>query len=412
MTLPRSCPNAESSKGVIKKHQVWEDLWINLQKSKEEGKVIIFSLSPQSRCSLSSYFNLSQETFYKKLKGVLEEWGVRHLIDVSIAREMALLESTKEFINRMKANPTGGPLPLLSGSCPGWISYAESMHGDYVLPYISTVKSPQQIMGTLVKKYYSQQWGLAGSHIFHVTVMPCIDKRLEAGRSQFFDEELKMKDVDFVLTSKDLLELLQKQNVNLDQKPEATMDTLLNNIENEKFYGVGGGPSDGYLEHIFKTSAKELFGETIDNIQYTIIGKTSDFKETSLIVNGNTVLKFAAVYGFRNIHTLVKQIKSNTCPYHYIELMACPSGCTNGGGQIDSDFSGKNTIEVLEQVNKLFQSQPVRPPGGSKVQEIYHSWLPDKTSEFLHTSYQKTNFEKPTTKSSCKCASSNTALIW
>jgi len=367
-------------------------------------------MSPQSRCSLASHFKMTQEEFMGKMTKVFQDWGVFHFFDVSFARELSLLESAKEFLRRKKE---GGVFPMLASACPGWIAYSESTHGDYVLPYISTTKSPQQIMGTLVKRYFTRKIDVSPSKIFHTTIMPCLDKRVEASRDQFYDKELDTHDVDFVLTTKDVLQLLQEKVEDFAHKQPVQINQLFTNIENGKFYSAGGGPSDGFLEYIFKMAAQELYNLPIQKIHYTITGKSTDFKETSLIVDGKEELRFAVAYGFRNIQTIVRQIKRGNCPYHFVEVMACPSGCTNGGGQIEPEDTGTTPQQLLDTVNDLYASQPVVEPGSRQVLEVYSDWIKNDelAKEFLHTNYSKVELIKPKTKTGCKCASSATN-IW
>jgi len=250
--------------------------------------------------------------------------------------------------------------------------------------------------------------------------MSCIDKRMEASRDQFiYDPESNSRDVDFVLTSKDLLKLiLVKSSAEEFLNEEISLiDPNYNNIDhNGMFYSVGGGPSDGYLEYIFKRAALELFGVKINSINYTYNTKTKDFKETSLEVNSKTVLRFAAVYGFRNIQTVIRQIKKGECPYHYIEVMACPSGCTNGGGQIEStDEASISPTEILNKVNELYNSQPVMEPGLRKeVIDVYEEWInPNNAQELLFTNYKRAEMVKTKPKTGCKCAAAvDPSRIW
>jgi iron only hydrogenase large subunit-like protein len=189
------------------------------------------------------------------------------------------MEAAKEFLRRNEGNK----VPVLTSACPGWIHYAETSHGEFILPFISEVKSPQQVMGSLVKRYFSRKLKILPSKIFHTTVMPCIDKRREASRDQFFEQETNSNDVDFVLTSKDLLKLILEKSTQFKDEEISPIDPVYNNIDlTGNFYSVGGGPSDGYLEYIFKRAALELYGVKINSIHYTFNTKTKDFKETSL----------------------------------------------------------------------------------------------------------------------------------
>lgn len=174
-------------------------------------QTIVFTVSQQSILSLAhKYGTTNAEETAKQLTGYLKRLGADLVLDTRIADDLALIESRNEFVERYKTeliDNAGGAkgvtpsLPMLSSSCPGWVCYAEKTHGTFILPYISTTRSPQQIMGVLVKQYLAQKLGVSAERIYHVSVMPCYDKKLEASREDFFDEANNSKDVDCVITS-------------------------------------------------------------------------------------------------------------------------------------------------------------------------------------------------------------------
>lgn len=170
-------------------------------------KRIVVSISPQSRASLAVKYKMDTEECAKKLSGFFKHnLGAEFVFDTTFSREFSLIESQKEFVQRYRETQTSGTrtgkLPILTSSCPGWICYAEKTHGTFILPYISTVKSPQQVMGSLVKDYVCKQiLDITPDNIYHVCVMPCYDKKLESSRKDFFNEFHQSKDVDCVLST-------------------------------------------------------------------------------------------------------------------------------------------------------------------------------------------------------------------
>lgn len=146
---------------------------------------------------------MSPQQCLAKLSGYFRQLGADVVLDTKIADDLALIEARNEFLDRFsaEANKDSKSLPMLASSCPGWVCYAEKTHGTFILPYISTTRSPQQIMGVLVKQLLAQQKRIPGSLIYHVTIMPCYDKKLEASREDFFSEVLQSRDVDCVITS-------------------------------------------------------------------------------------------------------------------------------------------------------------------------------------------------------------------
>ncbi|KAG1358709.1 protein NAR1 [Cocos nucifera] len=372
-------------------------------------KAVIVSVSPQSRASLAAYFGLSPTQVLRKLTTLFKSLGVKAVFDTSCSRDLSLMESCNEFISRYKQHvSTDGRenksiFPMLSSACPGWICYAEKTLGSYILPYISSVKSPQQAIGTTIKHHVIQKMGLTLDKVYHVTIMPCYDKKLEAARDDFLfsmdcgengDDisQMKIAEVDSVLTSGEMLDLIQSKSIDFKTLEEAPLDRLLTNVDEEgHLYGVSGG-SGGYAETVFHHAAMTLFGKEIEEpVEFRSV-RNSDFKEVTLEVEGKTVLKFALCYGFRNLQNIVRKIKIGKCDYHFLEVMACPSGCLNGGGQIKPKIgqSAKDLIPQLENV--YMQDVLVANPFDNPIaKSLYDEWLgqpgSDKAKRYLHTEY-------------------------
>ncbi|XP_023542134.1 protein NAR1-like isoform X1 [Cucurbita pepo subsp. pepo] len=376
----------------------------------DNGKVVIVSLSPQSRASLAVHFGISPLKVFKKLTTFLKSMGVKAIFDTSCSRDLTLIEACKEFIARYRQSQSvngekcKSSVPMISSACPGWICYAEKQHGSYILPYISSVKSPQQMIGSIVKHHICQKLGIRSDDVYHVTIMPCYDKKLEAAREDFVfqldsvnktreNEAPRITEVDSVLTSGEVLELIQLKEVDFKNLEESPLDRILTNVNEEgHLFGVHGS-SGGYAETIFRHAAKVLFGKEIEGpLEFKSI-RNSDFQELTLEVEGKTLLKFALCYGFRNLQNVVRKIKTGKCEYHFLEIMACPSGCLNGGGQIKPKpgQSPKGLIELLEAAYE--ENVIIRDPFENPVvKDIYKEWVEKSGSEkakkhMLHTEY-------------------------
>lgn len=171
----------------------------------DQVRTIVCTVSQQSILSLAHKYELDVETAAKRLAGYFKSLGVDLVLHTKIADDLALIESRNEFVDRFKSEnidrASAPTLPMLASSCPGWVCYAEKTHGTFILPYISTTRSPQQIMGMLVKHFLAGKLGLGPGKIYHVTIMPCYDKKLEASREDFYSEVNDSKDVDCVITS-------------------------------------------------------------------------------------------------------------------------------------------------------------------------------------------------------------------
>ncbi|XP_064009581.1 cytosolic iron-sulfur assembly component 3 [Pogoniulus pusillus] len=383
-----------SAESVLITQQSHEELCRVLSSNKSaapsEQKLVVVSVSPQSRASLAARCQMSVLETAKKLTAFLKSLGVHYVFDTTFSRNFSLLESQREFVKRFRRQAEDKKaLPMLASACPGWICYAEKTHGSFIIPYISTTKSPQQVMGSLIKGHFAAQQHLKPNQIYHVTVMPCYDKKLEASRPDFFNQEHQTRDVDCVITTGEVLKLLEQEGVSLSDVDPAPLDTMLSGAAEEELTSHSGGGSGGYLEHIYKHAAKELFGIQVDTIQYKPL-KNKDFQEVTLEKDGAVLLQFALAYGFRNIQNLVQKLKRGKSPYHYVEVMACPSGCLNGGGQIKVD--GESSKDQLQQVERLYESlQAAIPEENQAVNELYEQWLGGVESEqavkALHTQY-------------------------
>lgn len=394
-----------SAETVMLEKQSLDEFLSNINK----GKAVIVSLSPQSRASLANHFGITPLQVYKKLTTFLKSLGVKAVFDTSCSRDIALIESCNEFVSRYAQSQASDSekskllLPMLSSACPGWICYAEKQLGSYILPYISSVKSPQQTIGAIIKNHICQTMGFRPEEVYHVTVMPCYDKKLEAAREDFVfeveprdatqpTEGARIAEVDSVLTSGEVLDLIQLKEVDFVALEESPLDKMLTNVSEEgHLYGVSGS-SGGYTATIFRYAARTLFGKEIKGpLDYRII-RNADFRELTLEVDDKVVLKFALCYGFQNLQNIVRKVKMGKCDYQFVEVMACPSGCLNGGGQIKPK-PGQSPKELIKSLEGIYMENVLEadPSDNPEVKRIYNEWLEQPGSEnakkHIHTEY-------------------------
>lgn len=246
-------------------------------------------------------------------------------------------------------------------------------------------------MGVLVKQYLAQKLNVSADRIYHVTVMPCYDKKLEASREDFYSEVNNSRDVDCVITSIEIEQMLAGENINLLEENAVRMDWPWNSAmaPAHSMYGYETSGSGGYAEHIYKYAAKELFGEEIDEVNFKSL-RNPDFREVTLERDGKVVLCFAIANGFRNIQNLVQKLKRGKSSYHFVEIMACPSGCLNGGAQIRPG-GGDSVREMNAQLIEFYQKLPKSSVDNNDVKTIYNQFLDgidsDKARSLLHTQY-------------------------
>ncbi|KAI9145515.1 nuclear prelamin A recognition factor-like protein [Paraphysoderma sedebokerense] len=447
-----------SAESVLISMQSHKELYEILGKNKmaaegdqsSEHITIAISLSPQSRASLAAKYGLTPIQVAKRLSWFFKKHlGVDYLFDTTFSRDVCLIEAAKEFISRYHAynswrgsqpvamdvevQEEGVPkrrrgrktlnatvdetkldnnfLPMLASSCPGWICYAEKTQG-FILPLISTTKSPQQIMGSVVKDYLAQKIGKRPDKIYHVSVMPCYDKKLEASRADFYSDIYRTRDVDCVISTGEVERIFQDQSMSIQAFPEEPLDSLFSKYDidsqtgEEVLYGNFGSTSGGQLEYIMKYAAREIFGITDVDVSesrgVTVkVVRNSDFKEVFLERNGQVLLAFASVYGFRNIQNLLRKVKLQRAMYHFVEVMACPSGCGNGGGQLQPPES-VSAKDWLSKVELAYHSvQGIDPEHNEAVKFLYNDWLGilpsdfnnDKCKQQLHTQYRAVEAE-------------------
>ncbi|XP_019398249.1 PREDICTED: nuclear prelamin A recognition factor isoform X1 [Crocodylus porosus] len=392
-----NCMTSEEGVRVFQQNQkeLFRILNLNKKCDVSKHKVLAVSICPQSLPYFAAKFNISVNDAAKRLCGFLKSLGVHYVFDTTIAADFSILESQKEFVQRYcQRNQEEHALPMFASACPGWIRYAERVLTNPVTPHICTAKSPQQIMGSLVKGYFARQQNLSPDKIFHIIVAPCYDKKLEALREDFYAALYNSQDVDCVLTSGEIVQIMEQKNISLTDVTEVAVDSLFGDIKEVDIVRHDGKRSDGYLEHIFKYAAKELFDMDVNEITYKAL-KNKDFQEVTLEKDGETVLRFAAAYGFRNIQNMVLKLKKGKFLYHFVEVLACPGGCLNGKGQAQTE-DGKLDKALLNQMEEMYAAVPVRlPETNVYVQKLYQDWLEGmdskKVQETLHTRYHAMN---------------------
>lgn len=405
-----------SAESVLITMQSHEEVFSVLQSNPPticvDHKTPVLSISPQSLASLAASVASSSNTtvtltqILRRVTDFALSIGFEHVYDTTFARHIALLEHAREFEERKAAADSTGKLPMLAGACPGWVCYAEKTHSE-MLSFIGQTKSPQQVMGTLVKKWLAGKWGKKPSQIYHVTVMPCYDKKLEASRSDFYDENYATRDVDCVITTGELDRMMRERSYDLSSPlPSETVSanehgSIVHNETLELDHPEGpnlpellthtGTSSGSYLHTLLNLYATR--DPSLELATRQVRG--SDFEEYILRASAGDnriVFKAARCYGFRSLQNVVRRvgraaglqvgrgaagrlaavrakrrIKPKTAnaegnedengdsdrPYDYVEVMACPSGCVNGGGQLRPPVSiVQSDMDITMSINE------------------------------------------------------------
>ncbi|XP_054160868.1 cytosolic Fe-S cluster assembly factor narfl-like isoform X1 [Oppia nitens] len=381
-----------SAETVLIEQQSYEELYriINFNKNNEsKRRTIVMSMSLQSIASIAAKHHLDMETTSRKLSDFFHNLGVDYILDISLARHFSIIEAQNEFLDQFNKNE----FPVLSSICPGFVCYAEKTHGDLIIPFLSRVKSAQQIMGILVKQFLNDKQ-INASHVFHITLMPCYDKKLEATRNGTDFSHINadnFKEVDCVLTPIEIEIMLNRENVIFTELNERLLDKITGDPNDQMVSHLGSG-SGGYAENIFRFMASKYFEKYYkceQQLDYKV-NRNKDFIDLTLEdESGNKLLSFAIINGFRNIQTLVQRIKRKTCDYQYVEVMACPSGCLNGGAQLRPESVDDM---ILERVDQLYRSLPITSLAlDGQHQEIitlYDKYFPNKNISKLYTTFK------------------------
>ena len=355
----------------------------------DKTKTVIVGTAPSVRVALGEEFGYPIGTNVEgKLATALKLLGFDKVFDVNFAADMTIMEEANEFIDRVK---NGGKLPIITSCSPGWVKFCEHYFPS-LTENLSTCKSPQQMTGALIKTWFAEREGIDPNNIVSVSVMPCVAKKFEINRDD--EDAAGVPDVDISITTRELARMIKMAQLNFARLPEEDFDPVMGvSTGAATIFGATGG----VLEAALRTAADVLEGVDHDNIEYKEIRGTKGFKEAVYKVAGMDV-KVAVVSGLNNANELLKKIESGEADYHIVEVMCCPGGCVNGGGQPIQPSTVRSFTDIKalrakalydEDAAKTLRKSHLNPV----VKECYE-WMGGepgchKAHELLHTSYVK-----------------------
>lgn len=355
--------------------EVWEAI------ADPEKKVVFFT-APAVRATLGEEFDLPIGTnVEKKMPAAIRRLGADAAFDMNVTADLTIMEEAYELIDRIKS---GKPLPMFTSCCPGWVKFAEHYYPE-ILPHLSTCKSPQEMFGALLKTYYCEKNGIDPENLFVVSVIPCTAKKFEVTRPEMNNE------VDVALTTRELGQMINGAAINFDLLPEEEFDSPFDIASGA---GVIFGATGGVLEAALRTAATILDGE-FKAIDFCEVRGMEGIRQATYSVAG-TELKVAVASGLGNARKLCDEVKNGTSPYQFIEIMACPGGCINGGGQPVQRDSTRNNVPIKELRAKALYDEDAelsirRSHESPVVETIYREFLGEPNSEkahhLLHTVY-------------------------
>lgn len=363
----------------------------------DPGKVVIFSTSPSVRVALGEEFGLPDGSFVEgKMVALLRALGADYVLDTNFSADLTILEEASELLSRVTKGT--GPLPQFTSCCPAWVKYAETYHPE-LLPHISTAKSPIGMQGPTIKTYFAQRMGIDPAAIVNVAVTPCTAKKFEIRRGEMNAAARYLgldglRDMDQVITTRELALWAREAGIDFASLPDSPYDTLMGEGSGA---GVIFGNTGGVMEAALRTAVETLTGQPVEPVEFTDVRGTKGVKEASYEVAGMT-LRVCVVSGTANAGRVLDMVRKGEAQYDFIEIMACPGGCVNGGGQPIQPAPVRNFTDIKALRAKALYDQDAasglrRSHENPLVKKVYAEYLGEpggeKAHHILHTTYQK-----------------------
>ncbi|HOT59743.1 MAG TPA: NADH-dependent [FeFe] hydrogenase, group A6 [Spirochaetales bacterium] len=375
--------------GAIYENDQTKEVWDNLTRSENE-KVCVVQIAPAVRVALGEAFGLPPGTVLtKKIYTALRRLGFDVIFDTNFAADLTIVEEGTEFVHRFTKEPQ--KLPLITSCCPAWVDYMEKYYDD-MIPHFSTAKSPQQMMGAMIKTYWAQKAGVDPAKIFSVSIMPCTAKKYENGRNKDMYSS-GYKDVDVTLTTRELARMIKQAGIDLVNLPDSEPDSPMGPYTGA---GVIFGATGGVMEAALRTAYHLITNQELKDVNFTAVRGISGVKETRLHINGIEV-RVAVAHQMGNIAAVLNEIRrakaeGRETPWHFIEVMACRGGCIGGGGQ---PYGATDEIRE-KRISGIYQDDEKSTYRCSHhnpyIKQVYDEFLGEpnghKSHELLHTHYE------------------------
>ena len=340
-------------------------------------KEVVFQIAPAVRAAWGEILGLSPEqATERRLAAAVRALGVRHVFDTTFSADLTIMEESSEFVERL-TKPGSGALPQFTSCCPGWVRFVRTEYPE-MAANLSTAKSPQQMFGAVAKSYYAEKLGKAPEDIFCVSVMPCTAKKYESATPEVSDAA--SQDVDVVLTTRELDRMLRAMQINVAALPEEDFDSPLGRGSGA---GVIFGVTGGVMEAALRTAYWQLTGNNPPADAFQEIRGQKPWREASFTI-GEITVRLAVASGLGSARQLMDALRSGQVHYDFVEVMACPGGCSGGGGQPihdGQDFAAQRG----QQLYQLDAESPIRfSHENPDVQALYREYLGQPLSEKAH----------------------------
>ena len=357
----------------------------------DDSKIVIVGAAPSVRAGLGEEFGYPIGTNVEgKMVTALKMLGFDKVFDVNFGADLTIIEESQELINRIQ---NGGKLPMITSCSPGWVRYMEFYYPE-LIDNLSTCKSPQQMFGATIKTYYAQKFNIDPKNIYVVSIMPCVAKKFEKTRDN--QNASGYPDIDASLTTRELAKFIRQSGIIFKDLPDSKFENPLGEFTGA---GVIFGATGGVMEAALRTAVEKLTGETLTKLDFTEVRGMEGIKEAKYVVNGKE-FKVAVASGIANAKKICEKIKNGEADYHFVEIMCCPGGCINGGGQPIVDAYTRRTVDYKalrakalydqDQSLKLRKSHE-NPAIKALYDEFFGEPNSHKAHEILHTKYVKRN---------------------
>ena len=358
----------------------------------DPDKHVIVQTAPAVRAALGECFDMPIGTNVEgKMVSALRLLGFDKVFDTDFAADLTIMEEANEFIGRVK---NGGKLPLITSCSPGWIKYCEHYFPD-MTENLSSCKSPQQMFGATAKTYYAEKMGIDPKNIVMVSIMPCTAKKFEIDRDD--QNAAGVPDVDFALTTRELGRMIKRAGINFTALQDGKFDEPLGISTGA---AVIFGATGGVMEAALRTAVHTLTGA--DVVDFPEVRGTEGIKEATYKV-GDLDVKVAVASGLSNARELLTKVQNGEADYHFIEIMGCPGGCVNGGGQPQQPATVRNFTDLRSERAKALYAQDAAMPirkshENPAIKAVYEEFFGEpgshKAHEILHTTYVKRTINK------------------
>lgn len=355
----------------------------------DPSKHVVVQTAPSVRAALGEEFGYPMGTDVEgKMAAALRRIGFDKVFDTDFGADLTIMEEANEFLDRVK---NGGVLPMITSCSPGWVKYCEHYYPDQ-LSHLSSCKSPQQMFGAVTKTYYAEKMGLDPKDIVCVSVMPCTAKKFEIGRPD--QDAAGVPDVDISITTRELARMIKRLGIDFTSLGEEGFDDPLGESTGA---GVIFGATGGVMEAALRTAVETLTGEELSNVEFNEVRGTEGIKEAVYHVAGMDI-KVAVASGVTNAKIIMDKIRAGEADYHFVEIMCCPGGCVNGGGQPQVPGYIRNFSDVravrAKALYKNDEKKAIRKSHENpSIKKLYEEFLgqpgSEKAHHILHTSYVK-----------------------